>query len=40
MVRLIWEIYEKKKDSLSDLKSEQVSVTERRSVILIRIAIV
>lgn len=40
MVRLVWEIYEKKKDSLSDLKSEQVSVTERRSVILIRMVIV
>ena len=40
MVRLVWEIYEKKKDSLSDLKSEQVNVTERRSVILIRMTIV
>ena len=40
MVRLVWEIYEKKKVSLSDLKSEQVSVTERRSVILIRMVIV
>lgn len=40
MVRLVWEIYEKKKDSLSDLKSEQVRVTERRSVILIRMVIV
>lgn len=40
MVRLVWEINEKKKDSLSDLKSEQVSVTERRSVILIRMVIV
>ena len=40
MVRLVWEINEKKKDSLSDLKSEQVSATERRSVILIRMTIV
>ena len=40
MIRLVWEINEKKKDSLSDLKSEQVSVTERRSVILIRMVIV
>lgn len=40
MVRLIWEINEKKKDSLSDLKAEQVSATERRSVILIRMTIV
>ena len=40
MVRRVGEINEKKKDSLSDLKSEQVSVTERRSVILIRMVIV
>lgn len=40
MVRLDWEIYEKKKDSLSDLKPEQVIATERRSVILIRMTIV
>lgn len=40
MVRLVWEIYEKKKDTLSDLKPEHVSATERRSVILIRMTIV
>lgn len=40
MVRLVWEINEKKKDSPSDLKPEQVIATERRSVILIRMVIV
>ena len=40
MVRLVWEIYEKKKVSLSDLKPEHVSATEPCSVILIRMTIV
>lgn len=40
MVRLVWEIYEKKKDSLSDSVSEVVSSTEPCSVTLIRMVIV
>lgn len=40
MVRLVWEINEKKKDSLSDLKPKTVSATEPSSVILIRMVIV
>ena len=40
MVRLVWEINEKKKVSLPDLKPKTVSTTEPSSVILIRMVIV